>query len=306
MTDKIKVPDAISIMLGNLCNLTCSDCAVLSAFHFIGLQEWNKCKDHYKKWAEIIDIPEIIFAGGEPYLNHELELWTTEIGRLWPNSILEIQTNGTRLLKNADFTKRFLENPRNKLRVSVHDMNQWKKTKHDLELILQSMNYYIEESLNEPWHPELVYREKDSNRRIVGLMKVDTMFPPFYKNVIDNTVILELGGDQEKSHDRCAFKNCYIMQDGFLFKCPLTTNYPEAKKQGIKFQNDAIPILEQYIPCSPYSDLKDIKFFIENLNKAIPQCSLCAFDKRQNTLTLSRDVRLDVRRKKIFLRKTYD
>lgn len=303
---KIQFNDAISVMLGNLCNLTCSDCAVLSGFNFVGFQDWNKCKDYYEKWAEIIDIPEIILAGGEPYLHKDLDVWAAEFNRLWPDAVVEIQTNGTRLSEKADFTKNFLKNPKNRLRVSVHDMSQWDKIKTNLEYILESVNYYSENSPNLPWQPEVVYHEPGSNRRIAGLMELDTMFTPFYKEVIDNTVILELGGNQEESHKNCPFKYCYIFQDGLLFKCPLTTNYPEAKKQGIKFQPEATEVLEKYLPCDPYSDLKDIKMFIDNLRNSIPQCSLCAFDKKENALTLSKKVTMDIRRKKIFLRKIYD
>ena len=287
------------LLVGNLCNLTCSDCVFLSPFNFLGLQDWDKCKDHYEKWSEILDLDQIVCFGGEPYLNPQLDIWLKEFNRIWPKSDLELDTNGTRLKKGLELTRNFLQGPHNSLRISVHDRNDWQDIKQDLENILEIWNYYLsdESSVSDL---KISYYEKNTNKFLAVVMTQDTFRAPFFEKVENGTVYLGMNGDQEESHKNCPFNDVYTFQDGLLYKCPLTVNYPDAKKQGIKFNPEAVEILDQYKPCSPYDSEEEIKEFFENIDKSIPQCSLCAYDKKIDPLEFSRVVNLDTNRKKVF------
>ena len=299
MLEKIKIQSNMYLLVGNLCNLTCSDCVFLSPFNFLGLQDWDKCKDHYEKWSEILDLDQIVCFGGEPYLNPQLDIWLKEFNRIWPKSDLELDTNGTRLKKGLELTRNFLQGPHNSLRISVHDRNDWQDIKQDLENILEIWNYYLsdESSVSDL---KISYYEKNTNKFLAVVMTQDTFRAPFFEKVENGTVYLGMNGDQEESHKNCPFNDVYTFQDGLLYKCPLTVNYPDAKKQGIKFNPEAVEILDQYKPCSPYDSEEEIKEFFENIDKSIPQCSLCAYDKKIDPLEFSRVVNLDTNRKKVF------
>ncbi len=287
------------LLVGNLCNLTCSDCVFLSPFNFLGLQDWNEHKDKYEKWSEILDLDQIVCFGGEPYLNPQLNIWLQEFNRLWPNSDLELDTNGTRLKKDIDLTRNFLQGHRNSLRVSIHERETWDEIKKNLETILSVWDYY---SVDATIGSELKinYFEKNTNRFLAVILAQDTMKPPFFEKVENGTVYLGMDGDQEESHKNCPFNDVYTFQDGLIYKCPLTVNYPDAKKQGIIFDPKAVELLDKYKPCSPYDSEEEINTFFNNLNKSIPQCTLCAYDKKTDPLEFSRSVTLDINRKKVF------
>lgn len=299
MLEKIKIQSNMYLLVGNLCNLTCSDCVFLSPFNFLGLQDWDKCKDHYEKWSEILDLDQIVCFGGEPYLNPQLDIWLKEFNRIWPKSDLELDTNGTRLKKGLELTRNFLQGPHNSLRISVHDRNDWQDIKQDLENILEIWNYYLSDESSGS-DLKISYYEKNTNKFLAVVMTQDTFRAPFFEKVENGTVYLGMNGDQEESHKNCPFNDVYTFQDGLLYKCPLTVNYPDAKKQGIKFNPEAVEILDQYKPCSPYDSEEEIKEFFENIDKSIPQCSLCAYDKKIDPLEFSRVVNLDTNRKKVF------
>lgn len=299
MLEKIKIESNLFLLVGNLCNLTCSDCVFLSPFNFLGLQDWEKCKDNYEKWSEILDLDQIVCFGGEPYLNPDLDTWLVEFNRLWPNSDLELDTNGTRLKKGKELTQKFLQRTKNSLRISVHDRSEWDEIKNNLESILGLWDYYVVDQSTNP-DLKLSYYEKDTNRFLAVIIAQDTMMPPYFDKVENGTVYLGMNGDQEASHNNCPFNDVYTFQDGLLYKCPLTVNYPEAKKQGIIFEPEAVELLDQYKPCSPYDSEEEIKEFFKNLDKSIPQCTLCAYDKKKDPLSFSRNVNLDINRKKVF------
>lgn len=299
MLEKIKISSNMYLLVCNLCNLTCSDCVFLSPFNFLGIQDWNESKDKYEKWAEILELDQIVCFGGEPYLNPQLEIWLQEFNRLWPKSDLELDTNGTRLKKGSALTRQFLQRRQNSLRISVHDKTEWNDIQKNLETILDDREYYTtDESINSDL--KISYYDKHTKEFLAVMLSQDTMMPPYFDKVENGTVYLGMGGDQEESHKNCPFNDVYTFQDGLVYKCPLTVNYPHAKKQGIKFEEEAVKILDQYKPCSPYDSEEEIKDFFDNIDKSIPQCSLCAYDKKKQPLEFSRVVNLDINRKKVF------
>lgn len=314
MQEKIKINYPMFLNVGNLCNMTCSSCLVLSPYNFLGLQDFDAHVEMYEKWAEILDLQEIVFGGGEPFLHPQLDSWVSLFIRLWPKIDLELCTNGSRLKQSKEFCRNFIQREKNILRVSVHDSNDYNELRSNLENILSICDYYtVEEKIEEvsfvvnnhvikPVSPsgEISYHEKLSNRIIAKIAIEDKMFRPYYTKAENNTVYLEMGGNQDESHKMCPFKNVYSFQNGLIYKCPLTMNYPEAKKQNIKFDESAIEILENYKACDPYDSFEEILDFFNNLKQSIPQCSLCAYDKKEEAFSLSQIVNLDINRKKVF------
>jgi len=301
MNEKILIETNVSIMVNNLCNMTCSHCTGLAMYDFLGTFKWTSYEEYYKEWAKILDLKYISLCGGEPYLHPELELWFDNVRQLWPDARLEILTNGTRLAQRKELSRKFVQDQKTWIQVSCHDESTFEKQRKDVLDILS------------PWMDRVTTIEKEKvhlkewkmieyyldGRIAIRLQQVTEMAPPYHKTVENGIVYFEMGGDQEASHQNCAWKDTYTFQNGRLYKCPPVTNYPEAKLQ-IRYEPEAQEVLEKYKGCNPFDEYELIKEFVQRLPESIPVCKLCAFDKQKDTLCLSIPVTLDASRKKKF------
>lgn len=279
MHKKIKIKN-VSILINNLCNMTCSHCVGLSAFNFLGQSNISESKKKYKRWSEILDFESISVAGGEPYLNPELELWFNNFREWWPEAKIEIYTNGTRLSKNIETSRKFLRDGNAQIIVSCHDLLTFNTMERDILKILEPWEdlISIEEKIEKdfPWK---IFEYKIEEKVLIVFRQVVDMILPYYKSVDNGIVYFEMGGDIEKSHNLCVWNDSYTFQHGFLYKCPPVVNYSDAKLQ-VKFEKSAAEILEKYKGCDPFDDTDVVLNFINDLKNPIPVCALCAYDKR--------------------------
>jgi len=81
----------------NVCNYNCEHCNRFNNYRFTGHEYWKDSKDIYAQWSKKIDIGAISILGGEPTLNPSINEWIDGIASLWPETRIEIVTNGTRL-----------------------------------------------------------------------------------------------------------------------------------------------------------------------------------------------------------------
>lgn len=290
--ERIVIESDVSFLVNNLCNLTCSHCVSLSGFNFtVGTDLWKDVEKDYTKWAEYLDLKYITLCGGEPYLHPNLLEWFENIRSLWPKAYIEITTNGTRLIKQLEVSKKVLEDGNAALVVSSHDNFTYDKVYQDILTVLKNYTNITSKEkkrTNEyEWHTIEYY--KDSNM-VLKFQSVDWMLDPYYTKIEDGTLYFEMGGDQEKSHSSCPWNHIYTFQHGLLYKCPPVTNYPDAKKQ-INFESEAKQVLDRYKPCSADDGYNNIKMFVNNLSKSIEVCKLCAYDKKNNTFAFHRKVR---------------
>jgi len=296
---KIKLTSQVSIYTNNLCNKTCDNCCGLANYNFAGVFKWETHADFYKKWAEILDFDVLSFVGGEPFLNPELDVWYSNLRELWPNTKFEVYTNGTRLDKSAELVKKMIAHPNTWITVSCHSAKDWEPYKNKILNLLLSTYDNIEiteEPVNEYtlWN-SLIFSYK--GKKLIGLKNNDLMVKRYYKEVTNGTIFFEDDGDQELSHTNCVFKDAYTFQHGLLYKCPPVVNYAEAKTQ-ITYQPSVAEIFEQYKPINPFDDFETVKESVRILDKSIPVCKLCAYDK-EKPLTLY-PVTFDLNYKKQF------
>lgn len=275
MTNKITFNNPLAIIINNTCNLTCNNCSTAQCYNFKGVYKWKDTAEYYKKWAEILDVPEISILGGEPYLNPELLIWTTNIKNLWNNSTVEVVTNGTLLFmdKNIEITRKFLD-LNVILTVCTHTTDDFKVHEQYILKILESCMSKI--SIEIQKNGSIEY--KKNNQTIVKHHLVDKMYKNYIKEVKDGTIYLS-DSDPIESHKNCFWADqCATLQNGLLYKCPLVTNYAAAKTQ-VKYEERAVKLLEEYKASSPFDDFNDITKFVKNINNVIPQCTLCPYDK---------------------------
>ena len=297
--NKILVNDyPLAIIINNTCNLTCSNCGSINNYNFNGVSKWQEVKHYYEKWSELIDFGEIDILGGEPFLNPDLELWAMEIKRLWPNAWLSIGTNGTLLTldKNIEICKRLIS-AGIIIKVSCHSKAHYKEIEQTFYKLFQDYEITEDEEFSDKGESKRRFR--CNGQVIAEIHEVYYFYPNFTKQVKDGIVYLDYG-DQEASHSNCVYStNTFAIQDGLFYKCPLVYTYAQGKQQ-FKYEPYAQELLEQYTACSPYDSEEKILEFFNNLTKSIPQCRLCAFEKKSKATDKWIPITFDKRDKKMF------
>ena len=297
--DKILFKDPVAIVTNNTCNLTCNHCGHLNNYNFMGRSPWKQFKPLYEKWSELVDFVEIDLLGGEPFLIPDLEEWVCNLRRLWPTSKISIGTNGTllHLDKNKLLSKKIIDQ-NCVIKVCCHTKDQYKEIEKNLLSILSSYGADIQEDSSYSEKNELLRRFFINGKPVAELHEVYYFYHSFPKQVINGTVYLD-NGDREISHDKCWSKFCFAIQDGLLFKCPLNYTYAQ-NKDTWNYEPWAREILDQYQPCSPFDNIDSIEKFLIEIKNSVPQCSLCAYDKKTQPIDISIPIVFDKSNKKMF------
>ncbi len=304
MTQKIKIDTYLSVVVNNVCNLTCSHCGGLACYDFTGNFDWAESAERWEKWAEYVDTDEIAFAGGEMFLHPKLDEWFLNMRRLWPNAHIEIPTNGSKLIQRLDLARLIVGEGNAHLRVSCHydDEEKYQQLKQDILTVLGPWIDSLEiiELDYIPLQRNRTVEYKLNGKRILRYEQFIHFFQPYHQRVEDGTVHFHMGGDQEKSFELCVWHSEYNIQKGIMYHCPATTNYPEAKHQ-VKYTDEARDVLERYKPCDPLDGYDAVKkFMLVDLKKSIEVCKLCAFDKQKDTTLPNIKFSLDTNFKKKF------
>lgn len=123
----------------NVCNLNCSNCNRYNNYNFKGHWRWQDHEADYQKWSEILHINRIGIIGGEPLLNPDFPNWVEGLASLWPDSKLQIITNGTqmKLLKKHLPTIRKYSS-RTLIDISVHNCDWMSQIIQDAKALLHS------------------------------------------------------------------------------------------------------------------------------------------------------------------------
>jgi len=141
------------IYITNVCNLSCTHCQSFNNFAFKGHQLWSEYQDEYTKLSTRIDFDRLQIIGGEPTLNPDFEKWVIGISNLWPNSKLEISTNGSRLDKINDTIYQVLSKNNGLLWLTGHDINTYNKMLDFSKQFLKEIvsDYCPDEESKENW-----------------------------------------------------------------------------------------------------------------------------------------------------------
>lgn len=125
----------------NVCNLNCPRCNRYNNYKFKGHWRWQDHEADYQKWSEILHINRIGIIGGEPLLNPDFPNWVEGLASLWPESTLQIITNGTqmKLLKKHLPTIKKYSN-RTLIDISVHNCDWMSQIILDAKEMLQSVS----------------------------------------------------------------------------------------------------------------------------------------------------------------------
>ena len=245
----IRLFPVVEFYITNVCNLTCRGCNRFNNLNFKGHQRWADHASAYEAWAKRLDLPRITIIGGEPTLNPDLELWASNLRRLWPEAVIMIQTNGT---YQRPEHRTFWDKYRVGFGVSLHDPT-------------------TAEELKSNW--------KDITK---GFIDAEV----FHQNTVikqDNHYILH-NSDPIKAFNACDMKHDHTMYQGRLYKCPAMSNLPDFDQQfDLQLDSQQRELLYSYQPLSVDCSEETLQDFVKTKDQHIVQCEFCPQDLRWHT-----------------------
>jgi len=280
----------VEIYITNVCNYSCTHCQSLNNFAFKGHQRWKDYEHEYATLSNQIDVDQIQIIGGEPTLNPDFEKWVKGISKLWPQSKLQIATNGSRLDKLSKEIYQILLNHKGTLWLTCHDIQlydgflDFAKTflnKIISDTFADNVSNYDLKSEYEQFKNDPTVKLKTVSRTLIDENGVEVIldwsqsFVPSVLDLLDNhTLTMKYDSDPTQAHDICYFKSCHQINKGKLYKCPLVSVLPDFLDQFNVSMTDADKLLaNSYKPLSANDE--DICKFVDTINDPIPQCKFC-------------------------------
>lgn len=236
----------VEFYITNVCNLTCRGCNRFNDLNFKGHYRWSDHAELYESWSRRINIDKISIIGGEPTLNPDLELWVSNLRRLWPKSDIMIQTNGTYF--RSYFTN-FWKKYKTTFVISLHDINT-------AEEIIQNWKTQFEPHQAVSFLKGFIFHQS-------SLVKENNHFTLNHN-------------DPEEAFRCCDMKYDHTMVNGKLYKCPTTAILPEFDNQfHLQLDIKQKELLYSYVPLLPDCSEQDLLDFFQQREKSIKQCELC-------------------------------
>lgn len=246
----------------NVCNLTCSNCRTFNNFKFSGHYEFQE--ELYRPWAEILDFGEIEILGGEPTLHPRLEQWIVGIKNLWPQTQMNLVTNGT-YLRRLTWLHDIAAEHNIKIKISAHGRHLRPKIVDEIFAAFGVCEFSGVKQYNGVGPVNIVEIETKKGVKIWF-----QSYEHFQISPLRNDKFEFYQSDPVKAHQACQIANGHHMIDGRLYKCGFVSTAANFLTQ----QRRPIPdLLRQYQPLT-ISDITD-QTVLDQFQNHIPQCALC-------------------------------
>jgi organic radical activating enzyme len=276
------------INITNVCNYSCTNCQSLNNFAFKGHQRWEDYQNEYELLSNQLDISVVQIIGGEPTLNPDFEKWVNGISKLWPDSKLQISTNGSRLDRITDQTYQTLLRHKGTLWITCHDIKLYDGFLDFSKSFLNKIVCDSDDADGYDWKTDYEKSKTDPSvklrtvsRKLIDEHGVEVIldwsqaFVPSVVDVVDRHYLkMNYNSDPVRAHDICYFKTCHQINKGKLYKCPLVSVLPDFLDQfDIGMSDDDRSLAYSYQPLSA-NDSNAVDF-IDNLTQPIAQCKFC-------------------------------
>ena len=240
------IVDDIEVNVTYGCNLGCEYCS-----HFCkytqGLEHTDNIFSWYRDWNKKIVPRNVRLIGGEPLLHPELATLIRETKRHWPNSGLQLTTNGLLLHKADDLFEALAE-------TGAH--------------VFMSQHYNDEE------YNSVFFRGIDRLIHFGIGYSIYTSYMNWRKlyHIDVQGKLLPYQSDHEKAWQNCLTKNaCLTLLDNKVYKCQHIAHVFRCRSEGIL--DDHWDISACYQPLSKDALPSQIR---EHLNsEAVPACCIC-------------------------------
>jgi len=273
---KIKIRKA-EFYITNVCNLTCEYCNRFNNYNFKGWQDWKDYKQIYARWAELLDIDQLVIMGGEPFLNPTVCDWALGLADQW-NRQTQIISNGTRI-NHVNGLYDALKTKKTWVSVTLHNPNEIEEIMSGVENFLQHpITKHNFAETGEKGNFDNTYRTwVDANNVVVPFWLSDS----FVQSAIIKNDAGELtlhNSDPTEAHDICVFAQykSYHFIRGKLYKCGPVALLPEFDNQNtLAISDEDRQLLNSYQPLTLENFDDYHEEFFKNLDNPIPQCKFC-------------------------------
>lgn len=254
----------VEINVTDACNFACKGCTNYSDYKVAGLADWNDVKEQFTAWKDRIDFGQISFIGGEPLLHPNIREFITGARELFPNSLIQLTTNGYLLSRNIDILDVMDSINGALLKLSIHKAHdQW-----FLDLKEEIENYYnwhVDEKLS-PWlrNENHLYLQYERTSQFIKTFRFD--FPnmmPYNNNA------------EQAFTETCSQKLCPVLKDGKLYKC---SSMSELRRVLTDWDRLDVPEWQPYLSntglelnCSD----EELNAWIDSYGKHWWHCSMC-------------------------------
>lgn len=235
----------IEFYITNQCNLACTNCNRFNDHDFQGHYYWEDSAPAVEAWSQRINAPMIVIIGGEPSLHPGLEAWASNLRRLWPDTEIMIQSNGT----NVQIEK---------------DLRLWAR-------------YRVGWGISVHQHTMRPALERKWNGITNGFFE-NTEFTP--AAVIAQDVGFTVHrSDPDQAFNACTMRHSHTIFKGKLHKCPVMAVLPEFRTQhSVVMDSRQEELLGQYQPLSADCTDQQLTDFVDTRNQPIDQCEFCPGD----------------------------
>ena len=291
---RIVIPK-VEFYITNVCNLSCVNCNRFNDYNFAGWQKWSDYEDIYKRWAEKVELKQIVILGGEPLLNPSIVEWITGLNRVFSDVGLQVLTNGTRLNQVAGLYEAMIPKERlrftNILGISIHNRADTERYLDEVRKFLKGsdVSFYDRNTPRPERHMafnDADFLFVDETGLKVPMWYQDSFYEAaIHKNASGNLTVYN--NDPERAHSECGFhlyKNYHFIR-GKLYKCGPAALLPEFDDQHrLDISDEDREILHGYKPLEIDNFDQEGVEFLNNIDQMIPQCKFCPVAKQPENI----------------------
>ena len=272
---KVTLPK-IEFYINNTCNLTCNGCNRFNNFNFTGVQKWQDYEEVYSRWAQRINIHQLVIMRGEPLLNPTIVNWISGLNKLWGENI-QILSNGTRLNNVKGLYEACLYG-KNWIGVSIHNPLQIESIVQQARNFLHGDDFYetgnIESLVRTPGY----YKIEDKNGvRVEFWSQTEFGQAAVHKDEKTGRFTLRQS-DPIQTHQGCSFfqHKSYHMIQGKLYKCGPVALFPEFDQQhNLDLSKEDKKLIYSYKPLSIDEFNDTAKYFLDHIDEPLSHCKFC-------------------------------
>jgi organic radical activating enzyme len=120
MKNKLYTLPFVHVLITQTCNMSCLGCCTISDQTWPGYVSWQEGQQWLTQWQSRIQFERFGLVGGEPFINPELDKWILGVRQMFPDSRIQITTNGSLLHKHYDILELLDQVGNSILKISRH------------------------------------------------------------------------------------------------------------------------------------------------------------------------------------------
>lgn len=265
----------VEFYITNVCNLTCDNCNRFNNYKFTGWQRWEDYIEVYTKWADYINLPQIVIMGGEPLLNPTVNQWIQGLHQIF-GAHIQVLSNGIQLNKAKDLYQTLVDN-NGHVGISLHNLDHFEQIRANIKDFLGPIKEEYGAGTADNRANGIFYSARDVNEMLVNVYMSNDFQQAAVIAKPDGGYTLH-NSNPENAHGMCGFvlNKCYHFIKGKIYKCGPVALIPEFDQQfNLDISDQDRALLNSYKPMTVDTWPSDGQQWIAELDNVIPQCKFC-------------------------------